>query len=80
MKPQEIIEQCDEQIFIAGKKADILLLIRGRLSKSNKRKMCKEKDAPVGEIIYSSFGGYLHVMFNAVEVKSFIINKMLNDL
>lgn len=81
MTPQEIIQQCDEQIAISGKKADVLLLIPGKWGKTNKRKMCKIKGAPVGEIVCDNFSGKgLHVMFNAIEVKNFITNRILNDL
>ena len=72
MTPQEIIKRCDEQISISGKKADIMLMIPGKWGKTNKRKMCKIKGAPTGEIVCDNFGSGLHVMFNAVEIKNFI--------
>ena len=76
MTPQEIIKQCDEQIAISGDKADILLLLPGKWGKTNRRKLCKLKGAPFGEIVCDNFGRGLHVMFNAVEVKRFIYNQM----
>lgn len=74
MTPQEIIKNCDVQIGISGGKADVLLLIPGKWGKINRRKLCKLKGAPVGEIVCDNFGKGLHVMFNATEVKNFITN------
>lgn len=78
MTPQEIIKICDTQIAMSGKNADVMPLIPGKWGKTNKRKICKIKGAPVGEIVCDNFGKGLHVMFNAVEVKNFT-NRMLND-
>lgn len=44
----------------------------GKWGKRNKRKLCRLKGAPTGEIVCDNFGRGLHVMFNAVEVKNFI--------
>lgn len=76
MTPQEIIKNCDVQIDISGEKADVLLLIPGKWGKTNRRKLCKLKGAPVGEIVCDNFGKGLHVMFNAIEVKKFITNHL----
>lgn len=70
---QEIIKECDIQIGISGKEADVMLLIPGKWGKTNKRKLCKLKGAPYGEIVCDDFGRGLHVMFNAIEVKEFIM-------
>jgi|LGOV01.1.fsa_nt_gb hypothetical protein len=80
MTLQEIIKKCEEEIARSGEKADILLLIPGKWGKTNKRKLFKIKGAPVGEIVCDNFGKGLHVMFNATEVKKFIIKQVLNDL
>lgn len=72
MTAQEIIKQCDKQIAMLGGEAGVLLLVPGKWRKTNKRKLCKLEGAPVGEIVCDNFGKGLHVMFNAIEVKSFI--------
>lgn len=74
MKPEDIIKQCDEQIAISGESADIMLMLPGKWGKTNKRKLCKIKGAPVGEIVCDNFGRGLHVMFNAMDVKKFILS------
>ena len=76
MAPQEIIKNCDVQIDISGEKTDVMLLIPGKWGKTNKRKLCKLKGAPVGEIVCDNFGKGLHVMFNATEVKNFITSHL----
>lgn len=78
MTPEEIIKHCNKQIDIMKsinfpeEKANISLLLPGRWGKTNKRKLCKLKEAPVGEIVQDNFGKGLLVMFNAVEVKRFL--------
>ena len=76
MTPQQIIKMCDQQIAISGKKADIMFLLPGKWGKTNKRRFCNIKDAPIGEIVCDNFGKGLHVMFNATEIKKFTL-KML---
>ena len=82
MTPEQIIKQCDEQILITkqtsipAEKADIMLLLPGKWGKSDKRKLCKLKGAPVGEIVCDNFGRGLRVMFNAIEVKKFLLKEL----
>lgn len=82
MTPSELIKQCNEQINIMEsinspkEKADISLLLPGKWGKTNKRRLCKIKGAPIGEIVQDDFGKGLVVMFNAIEVKRFITDQM----
>ncbi len=73
MTPSEIISECDKQISFLGNKANVLLLIPGKWGISSRRQLCKVKGAPFGEIVCDDFGKGLSVMFNAIELRRFIL-------
>lgn len=75
MTPEEIIKKCEEQIAIGYGPASISLIMPGKWGKTDKRRLCKE--GPVGKIVNDNFDGRgIVVMFDAVEVKDFLSNKL----
>jgi len=76
MTPEEIIKQCDEQMAIGCGTGSISLIIPGKWGKTNKRRLCK--GGPIGEIVSDNFDGRgIVVIFDALEVKEFISNQLL---
>ncbi len=77
MTPEEIIKKCDEQIAIGCGPGSITLIMPGKWGKKDTRSLCT--GGPTGEIVLDNFDGRgIVVMFDALEVKHFLSNKVLN--
>ncbi len=74
MQVEELLKKCDKSISMFQETANIALIMPGRWGKRNTRRLCK--GGPVGEIVSDNFNGPgVIVMFNAVEVKKFVLEK-----
>lgn len=77
MKPEEIIQQCDEQIRRWGHGAKVSFVVRGRWGKRNTKRLWP--GGPVGEILAEVDENRLLVAFSASEVKQAVEELMTDD-
>lgn len=74
MTPQEIIAQCDKQMELLGKNAQVGFVMPGRWSKRNTKRLWT--GGPVGEIVNDFGNGTVYVLFSAQEVKESVLKEL----